>query len=262
MTTGNLLCADPAILQVYEDAQEYAITVNTAIAQARDGRLLYPFCGGALYALTADLLAMHRAVLSLCAGGWAFTAVCLHRSMLDLLMNAAVMTEQLADAEYRGFKYTHFFLKAEHRAPGPSPEARASVRPQIEAGIGKLPANQRQKAKDFMFRVRMGGYWYWPEYKSPADVLDRLSTPEIKGIYDALSGGAHGGFIGLRIFKDDPDLIHPNPRADRRAQNMALGGSTRILLEAMNIRDRFENDGVHLGIYRVLIAHLSSLRAT
>jgi hypothetical protein len=225
---GGLLRADPAILQVHEDTQEYASTVNAAIAQAHGGVSPYPLCGGALYALTADLLAMHRAVLSLCADGWAFTAVCLHRSMLDLLMSAAVMTEQEGEAEYRGFKYTHFFLKAGHGQTGLSSQDRADTRAQIEDGIRRLPAGQQQKARDFMFRERLWGYWYCPEYKRPSDILDRLSSPEIRALYDTLSGGTHGSYLGLRIFKDDPDFVHPNPRADRRSQNMALGGSTRI----------------------------------
>jgi hypothetical protein len=90
--------------------------------------------------------------------------------------------------------------------------------------------------------------------------LDSLLSPEIRFVYDTHSGGAHGGYLGLRILKDQPDQVHPNPRADPRSQNLALAGSTRILLEAMNIRDHFENAGAHQGAYHVLLRHLVSLR--
>jgi hypothetical protein len=180
--------------------------------------------------------------------------------MLDLLMSAAVITEREREAEYRGFKYTHFFLKAQLNDASLSPEARAAVRAQIEKGIGRLPTNHQQKARDFMFRERLWGYWYCPESKRPTEVLDRLFPPEIRFLYDTYSGGSRGGYLGLRILKDQPEEVHPNPRADPRSQNMALVGSTRLLLEAMNIRDHFKNGGANQKAYRDLLGHSVSLR--
>lgn len=260
MTDTSLLRADPAILRLHAEAQEYASAVNSSIAAA-DGRISpHPLSGGALYALTADLFGMHNAVLSLCADGWAFTAVPLLRSMMDLLLSAAVIMEQEQDAEFRGFKYTHFFLKAELNEAALSPSDRAAVRARIEEGIELLPSEHQPRARDFMFRAPMRGYWYCPEFSRPTEVLDRLSSPDVRALYDAYSGGSHGGYLGLRILKDDPNHVHPNPRADSRSQNLALLISTRLLLDAMSVRDRFENADVHGCTYQTLLTRLVSLR--
>ncbi len=160
----------------------------------------------------------------------------------------------------RKYRYTYFFLKAELKEAGLSSAARKASRAQIQKGIDRLPVSNQQKARDFMFQERLWGYWYCPEYKRPTEVLDRLFSPDIRFIYDTHSGGSHGGYLGLRILKDQPDQVHPNPRADPRSHNIALAGSIRILLEAMNIRDHFENAGAHWGAYQVLLNHLVSLR--
>jgi hypothetical protein len=80
-------------------------------------------------------------------------------------------------------------------------------------------------------------------------------------IYDVYSGGSHGGFIGLRILKDEPDHVHPNPRPDPHSQNLALAASARILLEAMNVRDGFENACANRPTYDQLLDRLASLQA-
>ena len=129
MTNGSFLRADPAILRLHADVQEYASAVNGSIAAAHGGVSPHPLSGGALYALTADLFGMHRAILSLCEDGWAFAAVALLRSMMDLLLSAAVITEREPEAEYRGFKYTNFFLKAQLKDVTLSPGARTTLRP-------------------------------------------------------------------------------------------------------------------------------------
>ena len=256
MFNRNFLSADPIILQLHTDAQEYAVLVNSSIAVAHGGVSPHPLCGGALYALTADLFGIHRAVLTLCEDGWAFAAVPLLRTMIDFLMSAAVITEHKPEAEYRGFKYTHFFLKAQLKETHLSAEARVALRSQLKNSIAQLPAGQRQKARDFIFRERLWSYWYCPEFRRPAEVLDRLLSEEIRFVYDTFSGGSHGGYLGLSVLKDEPDLKHPNQRADTRSQNLALAGSTRILLETMNIHDRFENGGANQRAYGSLLGQL------
>lgn len=260
MTNGGLLRADGAIIRLHADAQGYASAVNASIAAAHGGVSPHPLSGGALYALTADLFGMHRAVFSLCEDGWAFAAVAVLRSMMDLLLSAAVITEQEPDAEYRGFKYTYFFLKAELNEAALSAADRTAVRARIEEGINLLPPEHQQRARDFMFRERLWGYWYCPEFRRPTEVLDRLSSAEVRALYDAYSGGSHGGYLGLRILKDEPNQVHPNQRPDPRSQNLALVVSTRLLLDTMSIRDRFENGDVHGLMYQALLNRLVSLR--
>lgn len=256
----GLLRADPFMLRLHTDAQAYASAVNASIAVAHGGVSPRPLSNAALYALSADLFGMHRATLSLCTDGWAFAAVVVLRSMIDILMSAAVVTETELEAEYRGFKYVYFFCKAQLIDPGLSIEERSTVRRQITEGIGRLPSAQQQSAKNFMFQERHYGYWFCPEFKRPTDVLDRLSNPDIRALYDAFSGGSHGGYLGLRVLKDEPDRVHPNPRADPRAQHLALATSTRFLIETMNLRDCFENGGAYKRTYDDLMNRLIGLR--
>lgn len=260
MANGSYLRVSRGISQLHADAQEYASQVNCSIAEANGGILRHPLSGGALFALTADLFGLHRAVLSLCQDGWTFTTVALLRSTIDLAISAAVITERESDAEFRGFKYTHFFMKGQLSDAALPAEARAGICAQIEKGIAKLPAGQRQKAKDFIFREPLRGYWFCPEYARPTDVLDQLFRPDIRDLYNIFSGGSHGGFLGLRILKDRPDDIHPNPRSDPRSQNIAMVVSTRMLLEVMHLRDRFEIGGRHERDYETLLQLLVSLR--
>lgn len=260
MTNGGFLRADPLMLRLHADAQEYASAVNAAIAVAHGGASSHPLSAGALYALSADAFGMHRATLSLCEDGWAYAAVVVLRSMMDLQMSAAVITETEPEAEFRGFKYTHFCFKAMLAEHGLSNEARATARTQIDEGIGRLPPAYQQRARDFIFRERLYGYWFCPEFRRPKDVLDRLSPPEIRFLYDAFSGGSHGGYLGLRVLKDEPDRNHPNPRADPRSQNLALATSTSFLIQTMNLRDSFENDGARRQTYDDLMNRLVELR--
>lgn len=260
MFDREFLPADPLIIQLHTDVQEYATMVNSGISLAHGGISPYPLCGGGLYSLTADLFGIHRAVFTLCEDGWAFATVPLLRTMIDLLISAAVMTEQASEAEYRGFKYTHFFLKAQLREQHLSSQVRAVLRSQLEKGIAHLPTDQRQRASDYVFRQRLLSYWYCPEYRRPMEALDKLLSPGIRFVYDMFSGGSHGGYLGLSVLKDEPDQKHPNQRADAKSQNLALASSSRLLLETMNIRDRFENSGMNQKIYEAFIGQLTVIQ--
>jgi hypothetical protein len=260
MDANGLLCADPAIVRLHADAAEHAVKVNAAIAAARGGISLTPLAGGALHAIGADVLAMHRSTLCLCDGGWAFVAPVVLRPMLDLLLSTAVITEDPEQAEYRGFKYTHSFHKAMMRKTTTGPVDRERLSQQVRQAIALLPAASREKARRFVYQERAWPYWYCPEYDRPRKVIEKFSGPEIASLYDTLSAGSHGGFVGLRIFKDEPDEIHPNPRSDSFSQHLVLGGSTKMLLDTMHIRDTFENGAAHRGDCEALTRRLASLR--
>ena len=256
---ASYLCAPGPAAQLHADVQEYAVAVNASVAIVHEGVSPIPLSGAALFAITADLLAMHRAVLCLCHGGWAFTSVTVLRSMIDLFLSAFVIVEVPSEAEYRGFKYTHFFLKSQRSMPGATTETRRSVAPQLERAIACLPPHQQARARQFVFQAPLRPYWYSPEYARPADVLERIGRPDIGRAYSLLSGGAHGGFIGLRVLKDDPDRVDPNPRRDPRSQQFTLLASSRLLLETMNIRDAFENGAATGGFYRELLDRLLAI---
>jgi len=101
-----------ALARLHGTATAYAVAVNAAIAEQLNGKHPYPLAGGALYRLGADTVAFHEAVLALCVTGWVSCSAPLLRTLLDLLLSTAIVVERHDEAEIRGFRCTHFFLKA------------------------------------------------------------------------------------------------------------------------------------------------------
>ena len=103
---------DATLAQLHGEASEYAVAVNAAVAGQSNGKHPYPLAGGALNRLGADTIAFHEAVLALCATGWVACSAPLLRTLLDLLLSTAIIVERADQAEMRGFRCTHYFLKA------------------------------------------------------------------------------------------------------------------------------------------------------
>ncbi|GJL52535.1 MAG: hypothetical protein NPIRA01_37620 [Nitrospirales bacterium] len=90
----------------------------------------------------------------------------------------------------------------------------------------------------------MPAYWYAPDfYRRPQEASKALLSPELSLTYGKVSSAAHGGFFGLGIFRDQPDIVHPNQRNDLRTQALALSMSIRVVLEQARLRDLFELEG-------------------
>jgi len=179
--------------------------------------------------------------------------------MLDLLLSAAVIARKPDEAEYRGFKYTHIFLKDNLNNPVFTKEQRSEIREQISTGIKQLPEESREKAQQFMFKERMYPYWFSPEFARPSDVVEQLCSADVAKLYRLFSGGSHGGYIGLRLLKDQPDEVHPNPRADKRSQEMALAGSIRFTFETFRGCDRSEGASLNEGLSKSFFEKFQSL---
>jgi len=232
-------------LNIHREMVVFATHIEKTIALAHENIPGNPLSGGALRSIRTDQLAFHRAVLTLCSGGWAFAAAPVLRTMLDLIISVAVITENREESEFRGFKYSHKFFQAYKGDKAFSEEQRLQMRRQVKEGIDLLPRKFQEKARDFIFKERTSPYWFYPEYPRPTKVVDKFFPDDVAEHYKMFSGGTHGGFIGLRILKDNPDDIHPNPRADERSQRFALIGSTRFTFELFKQCDRFEAAGVN-----------------
>src|SRR6266704_565603 len=141
------LVAEPALVRLHAAVVEYAVRVNATVAQAHEVSPGHPLSGGALFSIRADYLGLHRCVMTLCTDGWAFAAVPILRTMMELMISTAVIVADPAEAEYRGFKYTHAFLKANLNNEAFPPEQRARMRQQVEKGIESLPEAFRARAK-------------------------------------------------------------------------------------------------------------------
>lgn len=246
---------DTALTRLHRDAIAFSVAVNEAIPRRFDGIHPHPMAGGALHRLGADTIAFHEAVLALCATGWVACCAPLLRSLLDLLLSTAIITERPEQAELRGFRCTHYFLKA-MLAEGDA-EAQRINRQQIEAGLARLAGEDQEQARRFIFNDRLPPYWYAPVYyHRPQEAADALLVPQLASYYAKLSSAAHGGFFGLGLFRDQPDTIHPNQRSDPWSQALALLTSSRIVLDQARARDQFELAGRFHTTYEDLIARL------
>jgi hypothetical protein len=247
---------DEALARLHDDASKYAVTVNETIVERHNGKHPYPLAGGALHRLGAYTVAFHQAILALCATGWVSCSAPLLRTLLDLLLSTAIIVERTNEAEIRGFRCTHYFLKA--LLSEPNDKLQQSNRRQIEAGISRMSGADQERARRFIFNDRLPAYWYAPDYyRRPQEAADALLVPELSSYYARLSSAAHGGFFGLSLFRDQPDTIHPNQRPDPKSQALALSTSIRIDLEQARLRDQFELGGQLGGAYAALVERLS-----
>ena len=145
MENPETATVDATLARLHSNASEYAVAVNAAVAVQLDGKHPFPLAGGALYRLGADTVAFHEAVLALCATGWVSCSAPLLRTLLDLLLSAAIIVERANEAEMWGFRCTHYFLKA-MLSEGDS-EAQQRHRRQIEAGIARLADADQERAR-------------------------------------------------------------------------------------------------------------------
>lgn len=237
------LLADKEVIDFHSKTYKFASKVNQLCFEQNEKETKYPMASEALFSLSSDTVALHRAIKSLCESGWAFPCSILLRSMLDCMINVGIICNEPQKAEYMGFKYMHCYIKGTLSDSKSSKEHKDYAKRSLSQAIEKLPQNYKGKAQDF-FGQKRSAYWFNPEFSKPSDVLEKLASPGTQELYRIYSGSTHGGFIGNRIFRDEPDNTHPNPRADKKAQNLALVASSRFLIEISTVRGNFEVGGI------------------
>lgn len=193
----------------------------------------------ALTRLHADLICIHRAILTLCKDGWPFIVPVLLRTMLDIILSASVIANA-DNPSYMGFKY--FFLGFKQRLTESKvpEEEKTQIKEELNRSLDVLNDNVKEKAKEWFYKGRLLTYWFSPEFARPSDIIGTYSSPEIKWLYKKYSGSTHGGFIGLSLLRQESDRIDINPRQDKGATLIALSASYRILLEFFRLRNIFE----------------------
>ena len=242
----KIFVADSKIIDLHQRVLVFSVDVNEKIHQVRkdNNPHPHPMASAALHTLTGEVVALHQAVLSLCENGWAFPASILIRTILDLFVNVLVITKANGEAEYMAFRCLFSYLKEEIADPTTTDEVRRNIKKKIEDNIKVLPENYRKPAKDFIYSEKVGGYWFKNKFSDAKDVLKIHDSEMRVDLYDMLSMASHGGVIGTRLFKDKPNEVSPNPRADREAQNKAILLSNRLTLDVFGIRGKYEDCGI------------------
>lgn len=230
------------LLKLHADVKQYGEAVRLTMT---DGEIAgaSACAGGALRSMASDQLVLHQAVGALCSRGWAAPCTLIIRPMLDIVAGVAIVTKDRSASEYMGFKYTHGFLKQElaSRALAGSQPERA--RKQIEDAIEGLPEEHRGRARSFMYEQGPARYWHAPEYETPGEAVRKLCRQEVKQLHAMFSDRGHGSSLDMRLLRDSPDHIHPNPRDDVQSQTMALVAAIRLSLESLGAIDEFMTSG-------------------
>ena len=226
--TNEYFVASQEVEDFHKEVLKFASFVTLEIGEEYRKSYGAPITNGALYSIATDSIALHKVVYSLCLNGWAFAAAVILRTMLDLYANILVIVNaKNNESEFMAFRYTHCFLKANLNDPVLADEPKK----QIMEGLKQLHDDIRSKAHDYIFKGKLLGYWYSPEYSNTKNILDTFDTSLKSDFYNKLSSASHGGLLGLRLFKDSPDEKNPNPRADKKSQNLALSVSNHLILE-------------------------------
>jgi hypothetical protein len=216
-----------AVLGSERSAKKYADAANDIVRDA-------------MFNLSRDAVIAHRAIGDLVIRGWSGIAAALLRTLMDIQISMIAIAKS-ADPKLAAFRYFYSSYRAfsrDHRLF--DPESRRSMRQTIRDRITSLPERDRPAALEFL-KERDRSYWYSAEFGSPSTVLERFATPDLLRTYRELSGAAHGGFFGVRLFSDDPDDrgINAQVPPGLKAISVALA-STRFLVEVTSIRNEIE----------------------
>lgn len=198
---------------------------------------------GALFVILQDSLITHYAVLTLVKNGYASAAAANLRTLLDLFI-AAVAIVHSKDSRLMAFRYFYSSYRELSRDEGFSKQERAAARAEMRERIQLLPEVDRPAALSFV-KGRNRAYFFSDEWKSPTDVLNSYASVNLSFLYRKLSSAAHGGFMGLRTFRDEPDSRNVRPQfpPGRRALGTLLF-SSRILGELVTVKSTREQLGL------------------
>lgn len=159
--------------------------------------------------------------------------------MLDLTVSMVAIL-QSKNPPLAAFRYFNASHRQIIRDQNFSSETRRSLRELIRFQISQLPSEDRPAALQFL-KEKDRPYWFWEEWHSPAAVISAFASPKIQEAYKRFSAAAHGGYLGLRIFRDRPYEHDINPRLPPKKQASLVSiSSSRYLIELVSNRSNYE----------------------
>lgn len=196
----------------------------------------------ALFILSHDAICIHRAIGKLVDSGWPSPASVLLRTLLDQVVSALALRHS-DQPTLAAFRFMYSGSRRVARDHHFSAEIRRDACLQTEARIATLPEALRSRAQDFL-KEKERAYWFSPAWRTPGAVLQDTAPAEIHNLYRTLSGAAHGSYLGLRIFRENPDALSVNPELPpgRRAASVD-SGSCQLLLAVLGVRADVEGLG-------------------
>jgi hypothetical protein len=220
-----------AVEAARRSAELYAVALNDIVRDA-------------IFALSRDAVIIHRAIGDLVVAGWSGPAAALLRTLMDIQVSILAVVNS-ANPQLAAFRYFYSMYRAFSRDDKHyDSESRRQARETMRSRIVSLPDADKPVALWFL-REKDRPYWFAEEFHTPAELIQRFGTADLSDLYRQLSSAAHGGFLGLRLFADNPEDQGVNPQ--RPIGNKAVGvalASARFLIEVTALRNRCEGLGL------------------
>jgi hypothetical protein len=196
-----------------------------------------------LFVLSHDAICVHQAIGQLVFTGWSSPAAPLVRTLLDLTVSMLAILNGTTPP-LSGFKYLFSNFRRLSRDIQHPAANRVRIRKQVRERIALLPAEQRRDAIR-AYAEKDRAYWFSPEWQSPSAVIAQFGAPGMADFYRQFSAAAHGGFLGLRLFREDPDRIDINPRRPPGKHGLSVVYiSAKLLTEITRGRNEYEGLGI------------------
>ncbi len=235
--------AEPATPASFSDwhaaALEFAVACNQS-SKVKYNSAPDHIVRGAIFVLSHDAVITHRAIGLLVDRGWSSSGASLVRTLFDISVSVLAILNS-ADPKLAAFKYFYSNYRETARDESYEPEFRREMRDVIRSRIKSLAKRDRSPALEFL-KLKDRPYWFADEWHSPSEVIRKFGLPGMDWTYKQFSAAAHGGFFGLRLFRDRSDDFDINPRLPVGTHgDLVLAASTRLLLELCRVRITSEN---------------------
>lgn len=229
-----------------QDIHEFTVFVadeyQKKSAKVNHGKEWDDIVRSALVSITHETVILHRALGDLCVLGWSGAATPIFRTMLDLMVSLLAIGHSSCPP-IAAFRYFHAGYRRETRRSEKSKKWCADARTFLMARISMLPKEFQSVAKETL-NEKDGAYWFQPEFKKPREIVERFGNDQFQWLYHTFSAAAHGGFFGLRYFRDGPFELSINPRLPMgRAGAKLILHSSRLLVDMIMARDSYERLG-------------------
>ena len=223
-----------SFLQWHEAALDFAIACNQ-LSKAKYDKAPDDIVRAAIFVLHHDAVITHRAVRALVEAGWSSSGAALVRTLFDISISALAILNS-SDSNLAAFKYFYSNYRETARDQSYEPEFRREMRAVIRTRIQSLPTKDRAAALEFL-KLKDRPYWFADEWHSPSEVIVKFGLPGMDWMYKQFSAAAHGGFFGLRLFRDRGDDFDVNPRLPFGSHaELVLAASTRLLFDLCRLR--------------------------
>ncbi len=225
------------VVRVHRKAIVFAIETNKESQKKHEGQP-NSIVHDALFAISHDAVCTHQTVLACCAEGWSFAAGVLARTLMDLFISTIAITES-STPRLAAFKYFYSGYRNMMRDENFPKDARDHARQQCRDRLGMLEDDIRRAAMRFLHHERKMAYWYADEFTRPSKVLEHY-VPAFAKPYLNLSAVVHGGFLGMRLFRDEPEEFDVNPRPTGRSADRVMVVSSAVLAHQTIRRATYE----------------------